>query len=703
MPQCPAFDCGFDCGFEVAVPPTDITLTPQNVDENEPIGTTVGTLESDDPVPGDTFALVAGIGDSGNASFTIVGDELRTAEVFDHEAQDTYSVRIQVTNPYGLSFEKAFTITIDDVNEGPTEIYLSPSDIDENEVLGTLIGTFTVDDPDFGDIANFSFASGTGDDDNGSFALAGTTLEELRSNAVFDYETKDSYSIRIRATDTGALWMEKAFTITINDINEAPTDITLTSADIDENRAVGSVVGTFATEDPDIGDSHTYSLVAGTGDTDNASFNIVAHALTTAEIFDHETKDSYSIRVRSTDSGGLYFEKQFTITINDVNEAPTAVLLDNDSVEEQLLPGELVGTLSSVDPDVGDTHTYTFRNYSSYPDNNFFDIVGDELRTAAVFDVGVQDTYVIRIRSTDSGGLRKNQTFTITILPTGAGSPILTLSPQDVDEGLPIGTLVGTFNVTPGVPDPPYTYTLVSGTGDDDNGEFQISGDQLLTNVVLDTPFIGGDSREIRVRVTDNSGDFVERAFTITINNVLGPPLGIKITPNSIEENNPSPSVIGDLGELVDDDPTDLFFLVPATEECPDNALFWIAGHDVLTFEVFDYEAKSEYCLLVRIVRGAWEFTGPVIINILDVDEIGAKPGPGSGQGTRVLVIDQNSIYRNQLGEIRNTMDEEGRFRVHLDGTGRFRRTRQLPLLYRDQLKIDPRPSPYATEEPKSL
>ena len=50
-----------------------------------------------------------------------------------------------------------------------------------------------------------------------------------------------------------------------------------------------------------------------------------------------------------------------------------------------------------------------------------------------------------------------------------------------------------------------------------------------------------------------------------------------------------------------------------------------------------------------------------------------------------------------------NDLDEEGRFRVHLDGTGRFRRTRQLPLLYRDQLKIDPRPSPYATEEPKSL
>jgi len=37
-------------------------------------------------------------------------------------------------------------------------------------------------------------------------------------------------------------------------------------------------------------------------------------------VFDYETKSSYSIRVRTTDSGGLYFEKQFTITINDVTE-----------------------------------------------------------------------------------------------------------------------------------------------------------------------------------------------------------------------------------------------------------------------------------------------------------------------------------------------------------------------------------------------
>ena len=61
--------------------PTDITLTPSSIVENSPIGATVGTLAAVDQDAGDshTFAFVAGAGDTDNASFTIVGDELRLA------------------------------------------------------------------------------------------------------------------------------------------------------------------------------------------------------------------------------------------------------------------------------------------------------------------------------------------------------------------------------------------------------------------------------------------------------------------------------------------------------------------------------------------------------------------------------------------------------------------------------------------------
>lgn len=100
----------------------------------------------------------------------------------------------------------------------------------------------------------------------------------------------------------------------------APTDIDLSNTAIDENSAVGTVIGTLTTTDPTPADNFTYTLVAGAGDTDNASFNIDTDELRNNEIFDFETKNSYSIRVRTTDAGLEFYEEQITITVNDLAE-----------------------------------------------------------------------------------------------------------------------------------------------------------------------------------------------------------------------------------------------------------------------------------------------------------------------------------------------------------------------------------------------
>ena len=105
--------------------------------------------------------------------------------------------------------------------------------------------------------------------------------------------------------------------------NSAPTDIGLTATSIEENDAVDAVLGTLSTTDSDVGDTFTYSLVTGPGDTDNASFNVSGASLRTSVAFDFETKSSYSVRVRTTDSGGATFEKTFTIAVTDVLEGST--------------------------------------------------------------------------------------------------------------------------------------------------------------------------------------------------------------------------------------------------------------------------------------------------------------------------------------------------------------------------------------------
>jgi len=112
----PVFD---DDGIHVVAignrSPTGISLSSNTVVENSPVGTVVGMLEAIDPDYGDsfTFELVAGEGDSDNASFSVDGGQLIATTGFDFEAASTQGIRVRVTDSEGESFEKAITIQIE--------------------------------------------------------------------------------------------------------------------------------------------------------------------------------------------------------------------------------------------------------------------------------------------------------------------------------------------------------------------------------------------------------------------------------------------------------------------------------------------------------------------------------------------------------------------------------------------------------------
>ena len=105
--------------------------------------------------------------------------------------------------------------------------------------------------------------------------------------------------------------------------NSAPTDIALSATSVNENVTENTTVGTISTTDADAGNTFTYTLVSGTGSTDNASFNINGTSLRLTSSPDFEAQSSYSVRIRTTDQGNLIYEEAFTITINDIAEPPT--------------------------------------------------------------------------------------------------------------------------------------------------------------------------------------------------------------------------------------------------------------------------------------------------------------------------------------------------------------------------------------------
>ena len=203
--------------------------------------------------------------------------------------------------------------------------------------------------------------------------------------------------------------------------NKAPTNVILSNSSIAEGQPINTVVGTLSSVDPNAGDTFTYSLVGGAGSTDNASFNISGNQLRSSAVFDYEIKNSYSVRVRTTDKRGLYFEKAFTITVTTTaqNYNPTDIILSNSSLAEGQPINTVIGAFSTVDPDVGDTFTYSLVPGAGDTGNASFNISGNQLRSAAVFDYETKNSYSIRVRTTDLGGLFFEKAFTITITSSG--------------------------------------------------------------------------------------------------------------------------------------------------------------------------------------------------------------------------------------------------------------------------------------------
>ena len=75
-----------------------------------------------------------------------------------------------------------------------------------------------------------------GGSDNDRFSISGANLV---TGAGFDFETKNSYSVVIQTSDGSATY-SKTLTITVNDVNEAPTDIDLSATAVDENLTSGN-------------------------------------------------------------------------------------------------------------------------------------------------------------------------------------------------------------------------------------------------------------------------------------------------------------------------------------------------------------------------------------------------------------------------------------------------------------------------------
>ena len=142
----------------------------------------------------------------------------------------------------------------------------------------------------------------------------------------------------------------------------------------------------------------------------NYAVNYARYDVQVQDTRNGETRDLLHASVPSRGAGSLV-PLYVGYPAAGANLRPTAITLSSAQVNEKLPPGTPIGALSTVDPDPGDTFTYTL----SGADAASFSIAGAQLRTAAVFDYNTKSTYHITVRSTDAVRQYFEQDFTIQI------------------------------------------------------------------------------------------------------------------------------------------------------------------------------------------------------------------------------------------------------------------------------------------------
>ncbi len=387
------------------VPPVAVDDSASTVEET---AVTISVLVNDGDANGDPLTIGAvGVPSHGTATMsgtiTIVYTpslNYNGADVFTYTASD------------GLASSNAavVTVTVDLANDPP--VFSSAPVTTATEGVAYVYGIIATD-PDAGDVLTVTAPTRPAwlsftDNGNGTAALNGTpTNLDVGNHAV-------TLHVRDRAGETGT----QSFTITVSNVNETPTDISLSNSSVAENQPIGASISTLSTTDPDTGDTHTYSLAVGAGDVDNGAFSIEDNTLKTAMAFNYEAKNSYSIRVRATDNGGLYFEKQFTIAITDINEAPTISDIADQTTDEDTAVGPISFAVGDVDTPADDlTLSADSSNTALAPVANVILGGSGANRTVTITPAANQSGLAIITIAVSDGSLTASDAFTLTVNP----------------------------------------------------------------------------------------------------------------------------------------------------------------------------------------------------------------------------------------------------------------------------------------------
>ncbi len=252
--------------------PRAIILSSTTVLNNQPVGTTVGSLSTADFNTDDThiYSLVSGEGSTDNSNFTIDGLNLNTSTALNFENQSSYSIRIQTDDGNGGTLQMSFTITEEQGNVSEY-LYLSNNAPTENGII--ILKRFS--DGTLEEASNSPVSTGgTGDADDGDF------------DGQWSLRRIDNWLLVVNAgehTDFGGLGTVSVFSIGDDGATLTRIDQNTSTEDIDNISSEGERPVSISYYDDGsttwvlVANQHSNPIVGGGVPQDSDNRNIAAY------------------------------------------------------------------------------------------------------------------------------------------------------------------------------------------------------------------------------------------------------------------------------------------------------------------------------------------------------------------------------------------------------------------------------------------
>lgn len=346
-------------------------------------------------------------------------------------------------------------------NDPPNDIALSVTTLLEHSSSGTVIGSLSSQDYQSGQSFTYSVLS-----PSMLFTCQGQNLKSTWKDPDLHGSiplVNGTIKVTIRSTDNGSpqMWKEKTFTITIQDVNDPPLNLTLSNKKVMENATVNSVVGVLSAVDGDNppGSSPTSNFIWTLLDSSNGKFSLSGPKVIIAQKLNHEAAMIHQIKVRCTDRGvpAASSEKTFVISVLDLNE-PVSLTLSSSLVPENSPIGTVVGVLKAVDEDddvvtfnISQSDALTLSKFklgsSSHSKLGRATTYQTEVKVKGDLDYERQNSYQLVVQANDKSG-QVLQEWTLSVINVNEEPTSMNLTgPHTVDENSPTGVIVGDFVV----------------------------------------------------------------------------------------------------------------------------------------------------------------------------------------------------------------------------------------------------------------